>query len=151
MASPARHSSPIAGLSCAAQHRDSVENTEATPWEWTPESLKKIDMYLKRYPDTPQGRQSAIMPLLWVAQQQTDEAHRTFEAKPAYEGQFAFSEPQGSGGWVPLSAMHAIADRLGMLQPCLGPRWGWGSRPLKLMLACAPKSRSWRRLERARV
>jgi NADH:ubiquinone oxidoreductase subunit E len=70
-------------------------------------------MYLKRYPDTPQGRQSAIMPALWVAQQQMDEAHKTIKAKPSHEGAFTFDSPQGSGGWVPLAAMHAIADKIG--------------------------------------
>lgn len=78
-------------------------------------------MYLKRYPDTPQGRQSAIMPLLWVAQQQTDEAHDTIKAKPAYDAAFAFVEPQGSGGWVPLAAMHAIADKIG--EPRRAAQW----------------------------
>jgi len=159
---PTRHfrtsAAPLAGQGTHI-HRDSVVNSEETPWEWSAESLAKIDMYLKRYPDTAQahtppphtgravksicthththhhppcrprgqahlhththtsppmqGKMSGIMPLLWVAQQQTDVAHATLKAIPAYEGALSMDEPQGSGGWVPLSAMNAIAKRLG--------------------------------------
>lgn len=56
---------------------------------------------------------SAIMPCLWVVQQQLDGAHASINAKPSMESYFAFDKPQGCGGWVPLAAMHAIADRLG--------------------------------------
>ena len=64
-----------------------------------------------RYPDTKQGMQSGIMPLLWIAQQQMDKAHATVKTE-SVKG--AIDIPaQGSGGWVPLAAMHKIADRLG--------------------------------------
>jgi len=94
-------------------HRDTPENNESIPFEFTKESEAEIEKYLSRYPDTPQGRQSAIMPALWVVQQQLDRAHKTIKAETKYEGAFAFDKPQGSGGWVPLKAMHAIADKLG--------------------------------------
>ena len=51
------------------------------------------------------------MPLLWIAQQQLDKAHGTVSALPV-KGAVDFPA-QGSGGWVPLAAMHAIANRLG--------------------------------------
>jgi len=54
---------------------------------WTPESEAQIAMYLARYPA---GRQaSAVLPLLDLAQRQHD-------------------------NWIPLAAIDAIAERLGM-------------------------------------
>ena len=54
---------------------------------FTPENLEKAKAYIAKYPS---GRQqSAVLPLLDLAQRQ-------------------------SGGWLPLAAMHAVADLLGM-------------------------------------
>jgi NADH dehydrogenase (ubiquinone) flavoprotein 2 len=49
-------------------HRDSVDNNDATPFDFTPENYKKIDEILNRYPKNYQ--KSGIMPLLWLAQKQ---------------------------------------------------------------------------------
>merc|ERR1712046_345806 len=68
-------------------HRDTEFNNPDTPFDFTPEHYEKIEMYLQRYPPTLQGKQSAIMPLLWLAQKQND-------------------------NWVPLSAMNKIAEIL---------------------------------------
>ena len=72
-----------------------------------------LSFTLNKYPDTLQGRQSGIMPLLWIVQQQLDKAHATI--KPVYSDPNAtpFPKSQGGGGWVPLTAMHKIAERLG--------------------------------------
>lgn len=49
-------------------HRDTKENNDDTPFDFTPENYKKIDEILARYPRTYQ--KSGIMPLLWLAQKQ---------------------------------------------------------------------------------
>ena len=51
-----------------------------------------------RYPDTLQGKQSAIMPMLWIVQQQLDKAHHITPTN-VVKGAVAFPA-QGSGGWV---------------------------------------------------
>jgi len=52
------------------------------------------------------------MPLLWIVQQQLDRAHSTISAQ-SQGGAMDFPKSQGGGGWVPLAAMHKIAERLG--------------------------------------
>lgn len=50
---------------------------------------REIDGWLARFPDTPQGRRSAVIPALHVAQ-------------------------HGSGGWLPRARMDAVAEYLGL-------------------------------------
>ena len=67
-----------------AVHRDSPDNNPDTPFEFKPETLKRIETILKNYPD---GHKAAgIIPVLDLAQRQH--------------------------GWLPLSAMHKTADLL---------------------------------------
>jgi NADH dehydrogenase (ubiquinone) flavoprotein 2 len=51
-------------------HRDTIENNDKTPFDFTPENYKKLDEILNRYPKM--YKKSAIMPLLWLAQKQND-------------------------------------------------------------------------------
>jgi len=53
------------------------------------------------------------MPMLWIVQQQLDKAHDTIKYKQADENATPFPKTQGGGGWVPVAAMHKIAERLG--------------------------------------
>merc|ERR1719329_1476486 len=94
------------------KHQDTEINSADTPFEFSEESEEKIAFTLSKYPDTLQGKQSAIMPMLWIVQQQLDKAHATIDAK-SVPGAMDFPKSQGGGGWVPLAAMHKIADRIG--------------------------------------
>ena len=94
-------------------HHERPENSVETPFEFDEESEKEIAFTLSKYPDTLQGKQSAIMPMLWIVQQQLDKAHGTIKAKYADPGATPFPKSQGGGGWVPIAAMHKIAERLG--------------------------------------
>jgi NADH dehydrogenase (ubiquinone) flavoprotein 2 len=71
------------------QHRPSSYNNENTPFEWTAESLKKIEVVLKKYPSN--YKQSGVIPLLYIAQEQ-----------------------DGANNWLPLNAMNKIAETLDM-------------------------------------
>lgn len=51
-------------------HRNTSDNNDTTPFDFTPENYKKIDEILKRYPRT--YKKSGIMPLLWLAQKQNN-------------------------------------------------------------------------------
>jgi len=93
-------------------HVKDPNNSADTPFEFDEESEKEIAFTLSKYPDTPQGRQSAIMPMLWIVQQQLDKAHAAIKAENP-RGAMPFPKSQGGGGWVPLAAMHKIAERLG--------------------------------------
>jgi len=93
-------------------HVKEADNLEETPFEFDEEAEKEIAFTLNKYPDTLQGRQSGIMPLLWIVQAQLDRAHATIKADNP-RGAMAFPKSQGGGGWVPLAAMHKIAERLG--------------------------------------
>ena len=93
-------------------HVKEADNLEETPFEFDEEAEKEIAFTLNKYPDTLQGRQSGIMPLLWIVQAQLDRAHATIKAENP-RGAMAFPKSQGGGGWVPLAAMHKIAERLG--------------------------------------
>lgn len=68
-------------------HRASSENTELTPFDFTADNYKAIDVILKRYPRNYAA--SAVIPVLDLAQRQ-------------------------NGGWLPLSAMNKVAKILGM-------------------------------------
>jgi len=109
-ASRSLHATP-ARLSGPFLHVNSDINAADTPFEFTEESEDKIAFTLSKYPETKQGQQSAIMPMLWIVQQQMDKAYGTVTTNPV-KGAVNFPA-QGSGGWVPLAAMHKIADRLG--------------------------------------
>uniref|UniRef100_A0A6T7YBN2 NADH dehydrogenase [ubiquinone] flavoprotein 2, mitochondrial n=1 Tax=Pyramimonas obovata TaxID=1411642 RepID=A0A6T7YBN2_9CHLO len=69
------------------QHRDTEYNNEKLPWDFTPANMKKAEAVLAKYPDN--YKQSAMIPLLDLAQQQND-------------------------GWLPVSAMNRIATMLGV-------------------------------------
>eukprot|EP01091_Cochliopodium_minus_P002286 TRINITY_DN12149_c0_g1_i1.p1 TRINITY_DN12149_c0_g1~~TRINITY_DN12149_c0_g1_i1.p1 ORF type:complete len:274 (+),score=82.76 TRINITY_DN12149_c0_g1_i1:2-823(+) len=73
----------------SSQHKESNYNNPNTPFEFTPENWLEAQKIIAKYPDTPQSRKSAVMPLLTLAQKQNN-------------------------NWVPLSAMHKIAKILGM-------------------------------------
>ena len=49
-------------------HRDTLDNTDKTPFDFTPENYKQVEVILSRYPAT--YKKSATMPLLWLAQKQ---------------------------------------------------------------------------------
>lgn len=67
-------------------HRDTPENNPNIPFEFTPENLKRAQNIITNYPE---GYESgAVMPLLDLAQRQY--------------------------GWLPISAMHYVADMLKM-------------------------------------
>jgi len=70
-----------------AQHRDTADNNPSTPFEWTAESLERIKFVLKKFPSN--YRQSAVIGLLYIAQEQND-------------------------NWISLSAMNKVAETLDM-------------------------------------
>ncbi|XP_071440406.1 NADH dehydrogenase [ubiquinone] flavoprotein 2, mitochondrial [Hetaerina americana] len=67
-------------------HRDSPENNSDVPFEFTSENKKRAEVIMSIYPDGHQ--RAAVIPLLDLAQRQH--------------------------GWLPISAMHAVADMLKM-------------------------------------
>jgi NADH dehydrogenase (ubiquinone) flavoprotein 2 len=67
-----------------AVHRDSEKNNPKTPFQFTSESMKKIDAILNNYPEG--HKVGALMPVLDIAQRQH--------------------------GWLPISAMHEVAKVL---------------------------------------
>lgn len=62
-------------------HRDTPENNSETPFDFTPENLKRVDGILSLYPDG--HKTAAMIPLLDLAQRQY--------------------------GWLPISAMNKVA------------------------------------------
>lgn len=68
-------------------HRPADYNDPNMKWEWTEESKKRIEKVLKKFPKN--YKQSAVMPLLYIAQEQND-------------------------NWLPLAAMNKIAETLDM-------------------------------------
>jgi len=67
-------------------HRDTPENNPDTPFEFTAENLKRADAIIGIYPEG--FEVSAVIPLLDLAQRQH--------------------------GWLPISAMHKVAEMLNM-------------------------------------
>lgn len=67
-------------------HRDSPSNNPDTPFEFTKENLKRAETIMANYPEG--HKRAAVIPLLDLAQRQH--------------------------GWLPISAMHAVADILEM-------------------------------------
>merc|ERR1719409_1091514 len=82
----AQHSRPYAHV-IINQHRDTEYNNEKLPWDFTPANMKKAEAVMAKYPAN--YKQSAMIPLLDLAQQQND-------------------------GWLPVSAMNRIATMLGV-------------------------------------
>jgi len=78
-------------VSCSShdivQHRDTPENNPHTPFEWTQESLTRIETVLKKFPTN--YKQSAVISLLYIAQEQ-------------------------NRNWIPLVAMNKVAEILDM-------------------------------------
>ncbi len=118
IASRAYRATPRAAAGYFKHFPTAANPSDTDEFEFTPESEEKIKFALSKFPDTLQGKQSGIMPMLWIVQQQLDATHATIDAK-MQGGAFpmgedtAFVGTQGGGGWVPLAAMKAIAKRLG--------------------------------------
>jgi NADH dehydrogenase (ubiquinone) flavoprotein 2 len=74
-------------FSAYAQHRNTGDNTEETPFEFTPESHAAIEVLLTKYPDN--YKCSAVIPALFIAQKQNE-------------------------NFLTLSAMHKVAKMLEM-------------------------------------
>jgi len=68
-------------------HRDTAENNPDIKFEFTPENKQRADDIISNYPEGHEA--AAVMPLLDIAQRQHD-------------------------GWLPISAMHYVADYLNM-------------------------------------
>ena len=68
-------------------HRDSPENNEDTPFKFTQENRARADAIMSIYPDG--HKRAAVIPLLDLAQRQ-------------------------NGGWLPIAAMHHVAEVIGM-------------------------------------
>merc|ERR1740139_2159328 len=80
-------------FSAYAQHRNTEDNTEETPFEFTPESHAAIEQLLTKYPDN--YKCSAVIPALFIAQKQ-------------------------NSNFLTLTAMHKVAKMLEMtpMQVC---------------------------------
>lgn len=72
--------------------RDAQRPREFSDFAWTPANAQQVDVILARYPDT--RRASAIMPLLWLAQEQMAAA-------------------TGSA-WLPVPVIEYVAGVIGM-------------------------------------
>ena len=68
-------------------HRDTPENNSDTPFTFTEENKARSDAILSIYPEG--HKRAAVIPLLDLAQRQ-------------------------NGGWLPISAMHHVAEVIGM-------------------------------------
>ncbi|EOD19723.1 hypothetical protein EMIHUDRAFT_242709 [Emiliania huxleyi CCMP1516] len=112
-------------------HVKEADNLEETPFEFDEEAEKEIAFTLNKYPDTLQGRQSGIMPLLWIVQAQLDRAHATIKADNP-RGAMAFPKSQGGGGWagnpVKIGPQNGLTNsegpmgRTSLIEPPLGPQ-----------------------------
>lgn len=80
------HSSSAVNSDNLFVHRDSPQNNADTPFEFTPENLKRAEAICGNYPEG--HRKAAVIPLLDLAQRQH--------------------------GWLPISAMHKVAEYLDM-------------------------------------
>ena len=58
------------GFGAFANHRNTEDNLEETPFEFTPESYAAIEKLLPKYPDN--YKSSAIIPVLFIAQKQNN-------------------------------------------------------------------------------
>jgi NADH dehydrogenase (ubiquinone) flavoprotein 2 len=78
---------PMRSFSAFANHRDTEENLEETPFELSKESHEAIQALMHKYPDN--YKASAVIPALFIAQKQNN-------------------------NFLPLSAMHKVAKMLEM-------------------------------------
>lgn len=67
-------------------HRHTADNNPDTPFEFTPETLKRVEAIVANYPEA--HKAAAVIPVLDLAQRQH--------------------------GWLPISAMNKVAELLGM-------------------------------------
>jgi len=51
-------------------HRETPTNNESTPFDFTPENYKQIDIWLSKFPSN--YKKSALIPVLFIAQKQND-------------------------------------------------------------------------------
>jgi len=75
-----------------SQHRPDERNDPNMPWDFTEDNYAQIERIIQKYPLN--YKQSAVMPLLDLAQRQQGE--------------------NGRGGWLPLAAMNKVAQILEM-------------------------------------
>jgi len=68
-------------------HRDTAENNAETPFEFTADNKARAEAIMAIYPDG--HKRAAVIPMLDLAQRQ-------------------------HGGWLPISAMHHVAEVIGM-------------------------------------
>ena len=68
-------------------HRDTPENNPNIKFEFTDQNKKRADAIMSNYPEG--HKRAAVIPLLDLAQRQ-------------------------NGGWLPISAMHHVAEVIGM-------------------------------------
>ena len=68
-------------------HRDTPENNPNIKFEFTEQNKKRADAIMSNYPEG--HKRAAVIPLLDLAQRQ-------------------------NGGWLPISAMHHVAEVIGM-------------------------------------
>ncbi|EGG18977.1 NADH dehydrogenase [Cavenderia fasciculata] len=80
-------SSAILRSDALSRHIDTDDNNDHTPFDFTEENMKKVDTIISKYP--PKYRQSAMIPLLDLAQRQ-------------------------NGGWISLKAMDKVAEIIGV-------------------------------------
>ncbi len=71
----------VLGSHSLSVHKPTDYNNENTPFEWTKESLEKIEYALSKFPKN--YKQSAVIPLLYIAQEQ-------------------------GANWLPLNAMNKV-------------------------------------------
>ncbi|RXG67498.1 NADH dehydrogenase [ubiquinone] flavoprotein 2, mitochondrial [Armadillidium vulgare] len=81
------HTTAITSSDALFVHRDSEKNNPDVKFEFTPENLKRAEAVMSIYPFG--HKKAAVIPLLDLAQRQ-------------------------NGGWLPLSAMHKVAELLDM-------------------------------------
>merc|ERR1711990_566014 len=87
-----RTSAPALGGHGISQHRPDERNDPNMDWDFTDDNYAHIERIINKYPLN--YKQSAVMPLLDLAQRQQGE--------------------NGRGGWLPLAAMNKIAQILEM-------------------------------------
>lgn len=81
------YSSPAVYSDNLFVHRDSADNNPETPFEFNSDNMKRIEAILANYPEG--HKRAGVIPILDLAQRQ-------------------------NGGWLPISAMHRVADILNM-------------------------------------
>lgn len=81
----------LARLRSHPQHRDTPENNDKVPFEFTKENLERTKNIMANYP--PSHKRAATIPLLDLAQRQH--------------------------GWLPLSAMNYVCARISSFAPSL--------------------------------